>query len=1121
MRFRGILLSAVAVLVAVDVSSQALPPKPAPPRVPAAKPTPPPPPVLVGIVRGPDRKPIEKALVSAVPILPEIGMRYHERLKPVWTHSDATGRFRLDLRAHERQTVRVEAPGLAAATRKDVAPGATLAFDLTAGGTIEGTVRDGDTGEPAASLRVVAWQPRAAPMPDVPEAGRVVARTDARGRFKLEGLARGSHWVTASERGRGSATRGSVRTGTRVDLVVLPAGSVYGTVLGADGKPVPGATVGPSSGAIEPVDQRGAFELNGLRPGVYDVVARAPGLAPAVAAEVPVDTRTEARIDLVLRPGARVVGRLVDANERPVTGKVGIGELDGRPIPQLLKDSLAVAAGGDGRFAIDGIPTGTHALGVDAPGFAPQRADVNVGADDRQVDVGDVRLDVGLAIRGRVRSKTGEPLADAVVRSIEVRRDHRRAPDEERTGADGTFVLAGLEAGSHRLFAEAAGFAIAEKTAEPGGEPVEFLLGPAGTISGRVVDARSRPVDSFRVSGEAAESGGRALRMPYANETASEDGRFTLAQAPAGTYVLTVNAPGHGPATLTGVKVAEGAAVDVGTVTLPAGGVLRGTVVDASGAGVAGAAVSAMSQPRGQPVYPVETTSGTAGAFELQGVAPGATFVGASHPSFADAEPVSVEVDPAKPTADLRLTLSAGGRIEGSVRTRDGGGRAGLGVWARPPDQLAPRLSASLSARTAVDGSFALEHVPAGTVHVTVAPPVHGVAGASSARSVEVHDGQTTRLDIVDREIVLSGRATRAGSPLAGLRIDASSAQAVMVHRYSGVPAAPAAGPQPLTATTQEDGSFQMLVDEPGTYGIRASWPDGRTMPARTVVVPDADAHAVELAFDGGGIAGVVVDRDTEAPVAFAEVTAWSKQGGRGLANGQAGADGRFQLEADAGEYMVRARARNGGYAPSDLQKATVADGGLAEVRLTMAKGCSITGRLTTSTGAPAGGLHVHAMWSGAVGSGYGDARTLPDGTFEIGSLEQGQYTLFAEGHDGTFAILPNVSPGAPAALVLRPGARLAVTVTLPTGAPAPGVHPMVARVDGLHAGGNVGGPSAGTDAQGRTQMTVPAGRLLVSASQGTPNGPHQSGSTEVSVAPGEGASIAIRMSEGTTPAQH
>ena len=47
----------------------------------------------------------------------------------------------------------------------------------------------------------------------------------------------------------------------------------------------------------------------------------------------------------------------------------------------------------------------------------------------------------------------------------------------------------------------------------------------------------------------------------------------------------------------------------------------------------------------------------------------------ARHPNYASAEPVTVQVDPAKPATDVRLVLTLGGRIEGSVRKRDGSGR--------------------------------------------------------------------------------------------------------------------------------------------------------------------------------------------------------------------------------------------------------------------------------------------------------------------------------------------------------------------------------------------------------------------------------------------------------------
>jgi hypothetical protein len=1123
MRSPGLLASTLAVLaLAVHASPQAPPARPAPPRAPAAKPTPPPPPVLEGVVRGPDRKPLEKALVAAAPIAPPIGNRFFERPTPVSTRTDAAGRFRLVLRKHEPQTVRVEAPGLAAATRKDVAPGTSLTFDLAAGGAIEGTVRDGDTGQPAANLRVVASQAGAFSVPDVAESGRVVTRTDANGRFKLQGLANGVYHVSASGRGRGATGRGSVRVGSRVDLVVFPAGSISGTVLGADGRPLAGATVSPAArpwgwGSVEPVDERGRFELNGLTPGVYDVVARAPGLAPAFAAEVTVDRRTDARIELVVRPGARVVGRLLDANERPVGGKVAVGDLDGRPVPRVLAEPFATEAAADGRFAIDGVPVGEHALGVTAPGLARQRVDLAVREGERQVDVGDVRLEVGIAIRGRVRSKAGQPIADAIVRANVLRMGNDGT--EARSEADGTFVLAGLEQGVYRVSAEAVGYGQEDKTAETGGEPVELVLSPAGTITGRVVDERGRPVESFRVSARTNERPGMGFRMPRFEETTSEDGRFTLSSVAAGDYVVSVSAAELAAATVPGVKVAEGQSVDVGTVKLTAGGIVRGTVVDQTGAGISGASVAVAPLPQNWMMSgpPVEVSTDPAGAFELKGVAPGSADVGASHPNYASADPVSVQVDTAKPTTDVRLVLTAGGRIEGSIRRRDGSGRGGLVVNANPMARFRPTPSGFLSATTLPDGSFAIEHVPAGRINVTFFARSGGPMSGASMRTVDVRDGETTTLEIVDREILLSGRVTRSGAPGSGLRIDAMSSKGMMFFGglQQGAPPAPPTGPQRMTATTRDDGSFEMLVDEPGSYGLNAVTLDGRVrLPTRTVEVPDADAHAVELSFDGVAVTGVVVDKETEAPLPFAAVSARPKDKEKGYTGGMAGPDGRFQLEVEPGEYTLVANARDGGYGSAETV-VQVGEGGVAEVKLALPKGLTISGKVTDTTGRPAPGVNVRALQSGTGAMSGGYAQTLPDGSFELKSLKEGAYTVVADGDDGSFAMRPNVSPGAQVTLALRPGARLSVTVTLPSGAPAPDVYPVVVRVDGVHVGG-AGRPVGPTDAQGRTDMRVPAGDLFVWAFKDAPTAAQkQGGGKQVRVGPGESASIAIEMAAG------
>jgi hypothetical protein len=164
-----------------------------------------------------------------------------------------------------------------------VVAGTPLSFDLTA--AARSRARSA-TATPASrrGIRIVGTQNDAISAPDAPDAGRVVTRTDANGRFEQAGLANGRFSLSASGRGRGAARRQSVRVGSRVDLVLFPSGSVFGTVLGDDGRPVPGAVVSAAAqvGRRRHRARRRARRVRDPRPRprAYDVVAHAPGLRP-------------------------------------------------------------------------------------------------------------------------------------------------------------------------------------------------------------------------------------------------------------------------------------------------------------------------------------------------------------------------------------------------------------------------------------------------------------------------------------------------------------------------------------------------------------------------------------------------------------------------------------------------------------------------------------------------------------------------------------------------------------------------------------------------------------------------------------------------------------------------
>lgn len=1084
----------------------------------APKPKPTPLPALEGVVKGPDGKPVEAARILA---RPTSGLD-----ETLGTSTDASGRFRIALKIAVPHTVRIEARGLAARTLEKVQPGTPLTVSLQRGASIEGNVRDGATGAPVSGARVEAREQRARglSLPWDPAVGFVEAVSDARGRYRIEGLAIGLHTVSASARGFTASARASVPTGSHADLYLFPGASVTGVVRDLQGRPIAGAQVmaepeepdfGGSSPRVLSTDARGRFDVPGLKPGSYTLVARRRGLAPGWVPKVVVEPGDDARADLVLTPGARVVGRLVGATERPVAGRVSVQETDGRTAPSALAESLRGEAGLDGRFAIDAVPPGQHVLAVVAPGHAPRRVEVEVRNGDAQADVGDVALETGLTIRGRVRDKARAPVAGASIYAYQ-RWSDLGTPAEARSEVDGSFVLAGLSPGAYQLRVKASGFGGVDREVDAGAENVELVLEPAGAILGTVTDEAGEPVESYRVTARAVRREGPVLTSPPRSASVgSADGRFTLDDVAEGTYVLVIAAPERASATVSAVRVTSGATTDVGRVRLGAGGVVRGSVSDATGAPVPGATLSVRGPGRlFGPVTP-EATSDASGAFEVRGVPAGTVELNAAHPAFAGGRVVGLEVDPAKGPTEARVVLSRGGRVEGRVRMRDGTGIPGAKVGVVPlPRGGAPSFPDSGALTTASDGSFLAERIPSGPALVMLMSGVGQMLEMLESvqqREIQVREGETTSVEFASREILVTGRVTRSGAPLPNVRVRLRGDR-VFLGSFSapGVPAPPS-GPQRLTGVTREDGDFELLVNEPGKFFVEVETLDGKlSYPGHEVQIPDGETHFLNLSFAGLPVAGVVVDKETEQGVPRVNVwAAPTKPGGSGGGSAVTRADGRFQLDVEPGEYSLRAEAE--GYAHDEVELA-VGSAGAPDVRLVLSRGESLSGRVVDRAGRSVGGLFVLATpESGDPRAG----RSLPDGSFTIVGLAPQAYNLVARSDLGSFAFRPGVSPGpSEIVLTLRPAGRLLLRVHGPDGAPVRGAYATVARIGGARVAG--ASSLSTSDSEGALDIQVPAGSLEIRVRKDK-----LQGRATAAVAEGETARAKVTLAEpppGGTP---
>jgi hypothetical protein len=276
--------------------------------------------------------------------------------------------------------------------------------------------------------------------------------------------------------------------------------------------------------------------------------------------------------------------------------------------------------------------------------------------------------------------------------------------------------------------------------------------------------------------------------------------------------------------------------------------------------------------------------------------------------------------------------------------------------------------------------------------------------------------------------------------------------------------------------------------------------------------VPDADTFVVDLAYSGVPVTGLVVDRETEQPIAGANVWATPRDpqpdgaGGGGAATGP---DGRFVMEVEPGDYKLNARAEGYAVETSDL---TVGAGGGSDVRVTLSHGGMISGRVVDATGRGVGGVYVGASPRAEKRSG-GGGQSLPDGSFQIPGLSDGAHDVTAQASNGMFAFRTGVSASQKeVTLTLQPGGQVRLVVRGPDGGPVEGAWASVTRVEGASVRIGMGNQ---TSSQGTTEVLVPAGQLELTVSKDK-----LEGVTTVTVAPGGVVPAEVQLAAKATAPQ-
>ncbi len=637
---------------------------------------------------------------------------------------------------------------------------------LVPGGVeVVGTVSD-LTGGPIAKAHV--WATR---FGNVGTPGFTFAETDANGAFSIW-VESGDIELRATADGYADdsdnifATPGRVQ---RIELVLEPEGSVAGKVVDATtGEPVAGARVlvgssdwGWDDGERTLSDDKGEFRVAHLMPRRYVVIARTEhgfgrtegslrvGLAQHVDGLV-----------VKVHPARRITGRVVIAGDNRDCERAGVSLRD-----DARTRFVELERATDGTLFADGVLPATYTVdGVYCDGYLKRDSYPDVVATDRDA-LGVVwHVDPGATLRGRVTTKSGQPVDAAFVRASTTHPNHPVGGGygAARTLPDGRYEIHGLPAGSYKIAVSSErgrGELAKVEVAARGSVDHDVVIEEGGTIEGIVVDADGKPVFGIDVTADGVGGERNELARSDAN------GEFSIAPLEAGTYELRVSRGDVAVRTVGAVERVTVRPTQTSRAKLVVEShtaAITGTVVDAKGSPIGDAFVSAMREhddghSAWQSDRPVVTA--TDGTFTLTGLAVGSYQLHVRRRGGGE-----TIVDHVKTGTSARVQLKATGRIAGTI-VRVGG----------PPDEFAISLRAGDTKRRETfyrtSGAFSIGDLTAGTYSLSVE-----AAGASKQLEITIGDGAQETVTIhLEALVTITGRVVdvRSQDPVAGMRIQA------------------------------------------------------------------------------------------------------------------------------------------------------------------------------------------------------------------------------------------------------------------------------------------------------------------------------------------------------------
>lgn len=611
------------------------------------------------------------------------------------------------------------------------------------------------------------------------------------------------------------------------DPAATPSRTVVLRVLDRLERPVAGVTAFllPACSKVE------------LRAEKEGFVAEVPAGGEAIGLRF--SARSFEAADVTVAPEAATVEATLKAKGSVRVSFLAVDEMRGGTLTVSLKETVDPTAGAKGRLLVeravalearpaanavvlDDVPPGDWVLSWEGPGLSAGSKVVRVG--ETRADAGAIPLVAGRSVEGAVRDDLGMVVAGARVRFRTGGHLTGRPVGVERSvrsGSDGSFAVNGLPL-DEVLAWDVTSPEHEDARGTLGGETrLEAVLVRAQRVSGRLVDEEGRPVAdvpfnlSYTTSTVTTDAEGNERRFTSVEGhpgrvVTGADGTFSFFRHLPAALQVAPEAAGSLPEPLVLEPLGEDAPraeIDLGDLVLRKGRTLTGRVARADGgAPVEGARLEAVWRKGGGGSMGTEWgVTEPDGTFRIDGILPGPEVtLTVRKEGFA---PKTVRVEPEADSVDV--LLGRGGRVQGRA-CGTAWELSSMAIWYGPDGAVSSRNLLRVDA----SGRFFLENAEPGPVTFARSWRFRDPARPGSTfdwsghvlATVEVKEGETSRVSLGCDGIPLSGVVTRGGRPAASEIVSFSLGGSMLTD-----------------ALLDASGNFSTRVPSPGSWLVSAA----------------------------------------------------------------------------------------------------------------------------------------------------------------------------------------------------------------------------------------------------------------------------------------------------------